>query len=128
MKKTEDITAQVKSLDDAIALLGENDADVKDYKSLISLFNLTHHLVAQQAIIIITKALNEGWVADWNNYDEWKYFSWFYMGGSRGFRCDDYVRWSSVSGVGSRLCFKSRELAVYAGNQFTDLYKQFMLI
>lgn len=28
---------------------------------------------------------------------------------------------------GSRLCFKSRELAVYAGNQFADLYLHFLI-
>lgn len=35
---------------------------------------------------------------------------------------------SSTSAIfGSRLCFKSRELAVYAGNQFADLYLHFLI-
>lgn len=34
----------------------------------------------------------------------------------------------AAAAFGSRLCFKSRELAVYAGNQFADIYMRFHLI
>lgn len=34
----------------------------------------------------------------------------------------------SASFVGSRLCFKSSELAEHAGKNFTSVYKQFMVI
>jgi len=76
---------------------------------------------------LIAKSLNEGWTPDWNNSSEGKYVPWFYMGGSSGFRYNGCDYWRSLSGVGSRLCFKTRELAEYAGNQFTEVYKQFML-
>jgi len=85
----------------------------------------------EQAYILLkmlVTSLNEGWKPNWNNDSEYKYFPWFYMGGSSGFRFNDYAYWRSGSYVGSRLCFKSRELAEYAGKQFTEQYKQFMII
>lgn len=76
---------------------------------------------------LIAKSLNEGWTPDWNDHNQYKYVPWFYMGGSSGFRYDDCANWGSNSVVGSRLCFKSSKLAEYAGKQFTEVYKQFML-
>jgi hypothetical protein len=89
---------------------------------------------AATKLMIINKAANridnngEEWKPDWNDYDEYKYTPWFEMGGSSGFRYDVYDIWLSASGVGSRLCFKERSTAVYIGQQFTDLYKQLMVI
>lgn len=76
---------------------------------------------------LIAKSLNEGWTPDWNNSSEVKYVPWFYMGGSSGFQYYVCGVWDSFSAVGSRLCFKTRALAEYAGNQFKEVYKQFML-
>lgn len=84
--------------------------------------------VAYRIIKLLAKSLNQGWTPDWNDEDQWKYYTWFYMGGSSGFRYDDYGLQHSNSNVGSRLCFKSAELAKYAGETFTEVYKQFMLI
>jgi len=83
---------------------------------------------AYRILKLLAKALNEGWEPNWNDDNETKYFPWFEMGGSRGFRAGDFVVWNSGSAVGSRLAFKSYELAKYAGEQFTNVYKQFMTI
>src|SRR5688500_12280197 len=70
-------------------------------------------LLALAKLFIIVRAANrlsnngEVWKADWNNTNEYKYFAWFYMGGSSGFRCVDCDVWLSTSVVGSRLCFKT---------------------
>lgn len=78
---------------------------------------------------LLAKSLNEGWTPDWNNGEWDKWYPWFYMnGGSSGFRFCGSADLSSGSGVGSRLCFKSRDLSDYAAKQFIDLYKQFMTI
>jgi len=67
---------------------------------------------------------------DWGNHDQWKYEPWFDMGGSSGsgFAYFAYDLWGTGSACGSRLCFKSRELAEYAGEQFRDLYKDYYLM
>ena len=42
--------------------------------------------------------------------------------------CDTGCDYSlATAGYGSRLCFKDSDLAEYAGKQFTELYKNFIL-
>lgn len=77
---------------------------------------------------MLAESLNEGWTPDWSNANQYKYYPWFEMEGSSGFRFDDYGGWHASTVCGSRLCFKSSELARYAGTQFTELYKSFMVI
>lgn len=89
---------------------------------------LTADEKAYRILKLLAKSLNEGWQPDWNNSQQSKFAPWFYMGGSSGFRYSDYVYWASHSDIGSRLCFKTRELAEYAGTQFKDVYEQFMTI
>jgi hypothetical protein len=82
-------------------------------------------MIAHAKLIIIAKAINGDWVPDWNNWNQYKYYPWFNMGSPSGggFSCDDYGTWGTGSGVGSRLCFETREIAKYVGKQFEDLYK-----
>lgn len=98
--------------------------DVKSYPK-------KHHkaLIAKAKLIIIIEALNEGWEPDWNNYQEYKYFPWFFMD-EPGFRFHVSYDWYPISnhGGGTRLCFKTRELSDYAGKKFISLYKDFMVV
>jgi hypothetical protein len=120
------ITDRVKSFEDACEILGIDSDEVYDsYDSPDE--------VAYKQLKVIIKALNESWTPDWNNDNQPKYWPWFLMGKTKsnpsGFRLDDGVDCSCAgSAVGSRLCFKSRELAEYAAKQFEDLYKQYLTI
>lgn len=84
--------------------------------------------VAYRVLKLLAKSLNQGWLPDWTNPNEYKYYPYFEMRGSSGFRFHVYDNWNSYSYVGSRLCFKSRELAEHAGKQFQHIYEQFMTI
>jgi hypothetical protein len=120
-----DIKERVKSIDDAIKVLGESDPDVIDYRKLFDA-GISDHIFANQSLVVITKALNEGWEPDWHN-DEWdKWFNWFNMSSSSSGRFSFYysVNRYSISTVGSRLCFKSKELAQYAAKQFIEIYNK----
>lgn len=83
--------------------------------------------VAYRILKMVAKSLNEGWEPDWNNDNEPKYVPWFYMGGSSGFRLSGCGDWISVSYVGSRLCFKRKDLAEHAVKYFLNVYKDYML-
>ncbi len=91
-------------------------------------------LIAHFKLIIIAEALNDGWQPNWNDSDEYKYFPWFEIKaddkrpGGFGFSYTYYDHWHTDTTVGSRLCFRTRELATYAGKQFADLYKEYFLI
>jgi hypothetical protein len=126
-EKTE-FTERINSVEDVLVSLGDTDAEVIIYKKLLELFGADAHIVNYQLATLIAKAYNEGWEPDWSNGKWDKYFAWFYMGGSSGFRYGGYASWYSTSGVGSRLCFKSAELAKDAGTKFVDVFKKFMII
>ena len=108
--------------------------------------------VAYMKLCIIAAALNEGWTPKFTT-DEYRYFPWFYLYTQEEIDKMDKEKRSRVvlrsnfyasanGGVayayayhdssyaypdcGSRLAFKTRELAVYAGKQFTDIWADFV--
>jgi hypothetical protein len=91
-------------------------------------------LLVHAQLVIIAQALNAGWKPDWNDNNQWKFYPWFQIQASEdkpsgfGFSFTFYVYRGSGTSVGSRLCFKSRSLAIYAGKQFAELYKQYFLL
>ena len=128
---TNDITSRIKTFSDVLTYLIANDVtdmDVFNYKMLEKL-TPTPHILAYQQLVLIAKALNQGWKPNWNDHNEEKFVPWFFMGSSgRPFEFSDYDIWHTSSYVGSRLCFKSKELAEYAAKNFEKIYKNFNLI
>lgn len=84
--------------------------------------------VAAMKLSMISAVLNEGWTPDWNDGDQYKYFPWFEYKSGVGFSYSYYVFTHSRTRLGSRLCFKSSELAMYAGKTFTKEYNEFLLL
>ncbi len=96
--------------------------------------------VAYKKLIIIARALNTNaetgkvWTPNWNDFNESKYFPWFEIEAAEdntagvGFSDTHYDYWNTYASVGSRLCYETRELALYAGKQFAEEYKEFILI
>ncbi|MNG66043.1 hypothetical protein D3C71_344450 [compost metagenome] len=121
-KKSLPIQKRIKTFDDVLSYLG---IEVNEFND--SAYNLTKDEIAYKKLKFIVQALNEGWQPDWNS-NECKYYPWFKMVGSgAGFSFIGCVYDYSSQSVGSRLVFKSRELAEYAGQQFIDLYRDMML-
>ncbi len=126
MENNLNITEKITSFESACEFLGLEPAmpqvelmPEKDRKSIQAYYKLT----------IIIRALNEGWEPDWADWDQYKYYNWFYVDrASAAFRFDITYYTSTNTNVGSRLCFKSRALAAYAAKQFEDLYKNYFLI
>jgi hypothetical protein len=115
------ITDRVKTYEDACAVLGIDPQERLPFEDPGSKDNAAINAYAK--LFIIAQALNQGWKPDWSNSNEYKWYPYFDMQAGAGLSYYDFVGWDSFSGVGSRLCFKSRELAEYAGKQFTDIYK-----
>lgn len=121
-EKPKSVFERIKTFED---VLRDNDLTLEQFENDCAGMEVDE--TAFRFLKLLAKSLNEGWEPDWNDEDQWKYVPWFYMGGSSGFQFYDYVGWYSLSSVGSRLCFKSKELATYAAQQFADQYKRFML-
>ncbi|MDN3672637.1 hypothetical protein QWY99_06160 [Flavobacterium branchiarum] len=118
-----EIKERVKSLNDA---LRENGVSEKKFRE--SCEGMSPDEVAYKMIKEIVKAFNEGWVPDWSDSSQNKYYPWFKMGSPSGggFSYDDCAYWHTYSFVGSRLCFKSADLAKHAGQLFESIYKDFL--
>jgi len=84
---------------------------------------------AYRMIKMIAKAINNGWIPDWSNTNQAKWYPYFkVLPSGSGFSDSNTDDLYELTGVGSRLCFESSEKAEYAAKQFEDLYTQFLLI
>jgi len=125
MKKSKS-SERIKSFEEACLALGLDPKNLpvvenlpeKDQNAIIAFYKLT----------IIIRALNEGWEPNWKNWDEYKYYNYFFARSGSGFVCSNADSADTNASLGSRLCFKSRELAEYALSQFKELYLQYLLI
>lgn len=151
--KPKDIRERIKTFDDAIQELGEEHPYVKAYREWmrVRLAN-QKDIEAYLKLRIIAAALNEGWEPKFTK-DEWRYFPWFYIYSKEELEEMDEEERSRVVGRasnnadaygglafasaydassgsdtnnGSRLAFKSEELAVYCGQQFIDIWVDFI--
>lgn len=119
------ITDKIKTYEDACAHLGltpsKADKTIKDDK-------IRRSALAFVKLATIAKALNDGWEPDWSNTDEYKYYPWFYVeNAGLVYAYTYYSVTSTYAFIGSRLGYKTRELARYAGNQFLELYSEMLL-
>ena len=151
--KPKDIKERIKTFDDAIQELGEEHPYVKAYREWMKVRLANQKdIEAYLKLRIIAAALNEGWEPKFTK-DEWRYFPWFYIyskeeleemdeeersrvvgraynnanaNGGLAYACAFLASSNSYSSYGSRLAFKSEELAVYCGQQFIDIWVDFI--
>lgn len=123
---SQNITDRIKTYEDACNELDINPLDEDELTG----FGLTKDDIAYQKLKVITKALNEGWVPDVCDNRVYRYYPWFRPNGSPSsfaFSNSNYVCSDAYAGSGSRLCYKNEELSNYAGKQFIDLWKEFII-
>lgn len=128
--------SKIKSFAEACKATKRNPKHLPDVSMLPE--SDREYIIAIYQLGVITEALNmypktkNLWVPDWGDENEYKYWPWFYMGGTdgAGFRFHDSTyEWTyTCSGIGSRFCFRTRALSDYAGTQFIDLYRKIMVI
>jgi hypothetical protein len=112
---------EIKTFDDACSelcitqedLLNISNNDLPDEK-------------AYKKLKVIVKAINQGWIPDWNDTDQRKWWPYFNLSSGFGFSYSIYYYDSPSATVGSRLCFESEEKANYTAKQFLYLYKQLL--
>ncbi|MFK2532002.1 hypothetical protein ACIXOD_11510 [Bacteroides fragilis] len=120
------ITDRVKTYEDACRELSTSPLDENKLMKL----GLTKHDIAYQKLVTIIKALNEGWIPDVCDSSVYRWYPWFKTNGSpSSFAfCDSiYVIAFASAGSGSRLKFRTRELANYAVEQFIDIWKDIQI-
>ena len=122
----ESIIERIKSIDDAINELGEQDEEVK-FLRLLEPIGKETHVYGRQEAVVIAKALNEGWIVDHSNPDQVKHEPRFYYDsftvGFVYFACNFCT---TTSSVGSSLCFPTSEIGKYFGTQFIEIHRKYL--
>lgn len=145
------VTDRIKTFNDALKELGPNHILVKEY-NVIKNNKTTYNTKLYSQLCVITAALNEGWRPKFVEGEK-RYFPYFYLytneeisrmseeeksrmvcrSGSYA-AADGGVSYAGaysgsayvVAFLGSRLAFKTNELAKYAGKQFGKLYANYL--
>ncbi len=122
-----DVTERIKTFEDAMNETGR--PNVPDFSNLPE--DMRRYFAALYAMTVIAEALNEGWKADWSDSDQCKYFPWFWWDNSLSpsrfaFRGTAYRHSSASAGDCSRLCFKTRAIAQYCGQQFIEIWNDIL--
>lgn len=152
VKDNRPVTERVKTFDDAVRELGENHPFVNIYDTVVTEYpDAGEDVIAYLQLRIIVAALNEGWEPKFER-GEFRWSPWYRLytkaemeneldeeerrscrvvgrsyydasayGGLAYASADDASSYSYTNS-GSRLAFKSEELAEYAGKQFIDIY------
>ena len=150
---SKDITKRIKTFEDACDALGNEHPYVKEYLSTVNI-NITQDLISYLQLRIITEALNEGWRPTFDK-GEYRYYPWFFSytkeeydeldedekkkcrippklnnhNDVKGYLEYVYAGFAgsySYSNGGVRLTFKTKELAKYCGEQFFDIWINFL--
>lgn len=148
------VTERIKSYEDACRELGIKPIDTRVCNQ-VGDFILDNNTIAYMKLRTIVEALNEGWKPEFTE-GEWRYYPWFYLytqgefdnkedsekkerrivdtgdyqtefagfSYARSYSAPSYT----IASIGSRLCLRSRELAVYCGKQFIKLWADYNLI
>lgn len=122
------ITERIKSYENACKEIGVHPVKSLPYPKPKT--DNEKSINAYAKLRIINAALNEGWKPNWEDSSEYKYIPWFNMPKKSGvgFSDCDYGDWGTNSIVGSRLCFKSKELCIYAAKQFLPIYQDYFTL
>lgn len=155
VKDNRPVTERIKTFDDACRELGECHPLVNEYAMLKPSFDnvsLSNDITAYLKLRIITAALNEGWEPQFTK-DELRYYPYFevytqneidnmddkkksrvvfrsvnyaYAGGGSSYAYANVKSTYASAFIGSRIVFKSYELAAYAGEQFIDIWTDYV--
>lgn len=155
--KPKSVMDRIKTFEDAVEALGEEHPFVFAYRQIEDIDEYGDDVEAYLKLRIIVEALNEGWKPQFVA-GEWRYYPWFWFytnqqienmdeedrenvcrvvgrashnanaGGGLVYSFANYVPTYSDTVHGSRLAFKTEELAEYAGKQFIEIYRDFMIV
>ena len=117
----------IKSFEDACARENVSPDSIPDVSMIPDEFRKS--IIAAYKLFIVFKAINNKWVPNWGDWDQYKYYPWFeVLSSGFGFSGLDYYCAYSDASVGSRLCTDTSEKALYIAKTFEPLYKDYLLI
>ncbi|MBR1525119.1 MAG: hypothetical protein IJ640_00465 [Prevotella sp.] len=77
VRDTRPVTERIKTFEDALKELGEDNRLVKEWRKFEGCDILSNDVIALMKLRIITLALNEGWEPCFDGTDEYRWYAWF---------------------------------------------------
>ena len=139
------VTKRIKTFDDAVDELGSEHPLVRQYMAANGNEAFTRNTIAYMRLLIIAAALNEGWFPDLQRKEKrWYPYYKIYTGDETddifpdatylfGACCGivyvaSYFAWSLAdSALSASLAVKSKDISDYFGNQFIDIWEEYLL-
>jgi len=116
----------IKTFQDACTTLGIDPEHLPHLAKVPEEFHKP--MLAYYKLLIIFRAINNGWRPDWSKVNQYKYYPWYWVLSSGfGFDYSGYYFTTAHSAVGSRLCTDTSEKAMYIAKQFEAEYKDYFL-
>jgi len=116
----------IKTFEDACTKLALDPKHLPDVSMIPAEFGKP--IIAAYKLMIIFKAINDGWVTDWNDWSQYKYYPWYrVLSSGFGFSGTGYDGTYTHTGIGSRLCTDTSEKAMFVAEQFKAEYREYFL-
>jgi hypothetical protein len=114
----------IKSFADACKKLGLDPEELPEVPN----DEFKKPIIAGYKLMIIYKAINNGWKPDWSDWNQYKYFPWYRVLSSGFGFADSYFTYAHSNALcGSRLCTDTSEKALYIAKQFEKEYQEYLL-
>jgi hypothetical protein len=111
----------IKSFEDACKKLNIDSLKVPKL-----LGEFSKPIIAAYKLMVIFKAINNDWIPDWNNEDQYKYYPWLSaLPSGLGYEHSSYICGLTRSSVSSLLCTDSSKKAIYMAKQFENEYREY---
>jgi len=127
---------KIRTFEDACKVTGDDPSRIEGITP--------KHLKAYAKLCIIAKALRGSWKPNWADFGQYKYFPWFKIikkdaslcvgsansGSDVGSSClySYYDVLSASAHNGGALASESDEIAIYFGQQFAEIWKDYLLV
>lgn len=115
---------KIKNFDDILNIAGKTLEEVIPYKNPKT--KTQKSINAYAKLQLVQDVLNEGFVFDFKNSNQYKYFPYFKHEAQGGWVCYDYGNYGCYSSCAEAAYFKTSELAMFAGKTFLNEYKEFL--
>lgn len=121
IEKPKDLLKEIKDFNDILKVSNKTLKDVLIYQNPKTAREIRLNAICK--IELIKEVVNQEWVENWNNSNEYKYYPWFrFDSGGFGF----YDSASYCSCFYSELAFyKTKEISDFVGKTFLKEYKEF---
>lgn len=116
------ILERIQSYEDICFETGDRVLTLEDFPIKNAKRQLAYH-----KLMVISEFLNEGWIPDFKNRNQYKYFPWFQKqsNGSWMLRSSALV-YGGGAGLGFGLYYKDEKIALFAGKTFLDIYLDYL--